>query len=632
LCCYDEAANRRAPNSMGLGILIYPPQPTSMESNHLIIENGCNGGDVSGDHHHHLEASLGPSTRINKGLPSELKEVFLARHPDLRLKLHGATTPDDVPTDPFVTPPSVHAISSIKIRSAPLSASEDDRNGSDSSACPHDPEPSAEFPDTKDIADDGPNKQLSLGALNGECTQEQLNGGDASSINGVPEETTPEKAFETLESVAPPVRVPVPDQEDGGVAAPQRDVSEQEKQIHKQRENHQRALAASMSPNNYGPAASQLPSLARVQKQQLKRKSPMPFEARDLRTPSERSSSTVSNEDLQQKKPKLQENSTLVTNNKLSRCTEAAAVPGDDQLRIPNEKTLNRALDLFRKPAPVIATPTQDPGIGTSSKQNTKQRTQPKKSATQKTLPDNKEGMSRKVLQEKIGRLRDNSGLALSVPHLERAHLNQLANLLQSFRDRIPINELLPKRIVDHVFEGKAPGKKDEAITRKITKRTEDRLKKYVVDPDATDSSSDEDEQMPSTSSAASSAQNFRNSPAYFYYRERVRLGCLDAKALCMEEDCLERRNVVYRRVWLETLRKQKNLVFLDNKNPRLMNGEFCTRCLPFDGSRRRVLKRRNSPAYFYYRERVRLGCLDAKALCMEEDCLERRNVVYRRV
>ncbi|VDN49593.1 unnamed protein product, partial [Gongylonema pulchrum] len=105
--------------------------------------------------------------------------------------------------------------------------------------------------------------------------------------------------------------------------------------------------------------------------------------------------------------------------------------------------------------------------------------------------------MSRKVLQEKIGRLRDNSGLALSVPHLERAHLNQLANLLQSFRDRIPINELLPKRIVDHVFEGSAAGKKDEAITRKITKRTEDRLKKYVVDPDATDSSSDEDEQMP---------------------------------------------------------------------------------------------------------------------------------------
>lgn len=42
----------------------------------------------------------------------------------------------------------------------------------------------------------------------------------------------------------------------------------------------------------------------------------------------------------------------------------------------------------------------------------------------------------------------------------------------------------------------------------------------------------------------------FRYSPSYVYYCERVKLGALDAKALCIEEDCEEKINFVYHQVY----------------------------------------------------------------------------------
>lgn len=90
---------------------------------------------------------------------------------------------------------------------------------------------------------------------------------------------------------------------------------------------------------------------------------------------------------------------------------------------------------------------------------------------------------------------------------------------------------------------------------------------KYIMDADATeseDSDGGDEEQIPSTSSAYapygylvfilifcfySANDFFRSSPSHVYFNERVRLGALDAKALCMEEDCEEKISVVYRQV-----------------------------------------------------------------------------------
>ncbi|MCP9259392.1 hypothetical protein DINM_002340 [Dirofilaria immitis] len=243
----------------------------------------------------------------------------------------------------------------------------------------------------------------------------------------------------------------------------------------------------------------------------------------------------INMKELQQKKQKIQGERIMPVHLTPSSSLSIAGA-AEDHLQIPSEQILNKALDLLRKP---VQDDTNEPRTATKRSNS--------KKISSSTVMDYKDGLNKKILQEKIGKLRDKNGLALSVPHLERAHLTQLVNLLQRFKNHFVIDDFCQKKLRIMFLVIMQPLllinrlMSLEIRMLSISEKSLRRLTKYVADADATESEGSEEEseeQMPSTSSAYLPRGNISS---HAYFDERVRLGALDAKALCMEEDYEEK-------------------------------------------------------------------------------------------
>ncbi|VDN91881.1 unnamed protein product [Brugia pahangi] len=584
-------------NSMGLGTVI-DLSATPVNSEQFImrsIKNDCND-EAAGMSSDQITTTLRrPLLLLDHSMsPPEVKDALSSEHSNLRHGMQLSETHEDVPSDPFVF--SAHQLKEIEVSSTvvtntvlttkqPLES-----RCFDSSNCPHDPEPSTSKDlSPKDTGSEQKNEALSL--VNGKCNlQTSVGMGNSSQIsaNNLKE---PDKDIPMQHSTCTPYGNRNQHVESTDVP---RKISSN---VHKQQlfpavDAHQgisrRSLinTAPLSPNHYGSILAQTSLTFRINRRSElynSRKTSVLTNATEILVRPEREISR-NVENMQQKKQKIQVfakvEERITTAHFASSSSLPAVSAGEDHLQIPNEQILNKALDLLRKPV-------QD---DVNESRTVTKRSYPKKISSS-TVMDYKDGLNRKVLQEKIGKLRDKNGLALSVPHLERAHLSQLVNLLQRFKNHFAINDFLAKEVSDHVF-----GDGSAIITQKLAKdahnsmsgESDRRLMKYVMDIDATDSedsNGENEEQMPSTSSAYPPCGSL-SSPAYF--DERVRLGALDAKALCMEEDCEEKLSVVYRQ--LNNIRRRKKKVYSWNDEALT---ECCARCLPFDGKRRRFLKRK---------------------------------------
>uniref|UniRef100_A0A0R3RQR2 DNA helicase n=1 Tax=Elaeophora elaphi TaxID=1147741 RepID=A0A0R3RQR2_9BILA len=573
-------------NSMGLGTVI-DISATPMRS----IKNDCDdeAADMSNDQ---ITTTLHPSSLLlDRSVSSpEMKDSLSSEHSNLRHIMQQSEAQEDVPSDPFVF--STHQLKGNEVCSTNgtnivLAAEQplEDRCF-DSNSCPHDPEPSTskEGVTSKEI-DNEPKDQAS-NVINGKYNlKTSIDIGNSSQIAANdPKES--DKDVTTQLSISVPsgnrkqhvgstdlgrqISSSVPKQElfpavDVRQGVPRRSLIN----------------TAPLSPNHYGSILAQTSLPFRINRHsQLSgsHKTSVLTNANEISMRSEREISADVKEP-QQKKQKIQEERIMTAH-----LTPSSSSPmvnaGEDHLQIPSEQILNKALDLLRKPAQDdINEPKPAPKRSYSKKINSS------------TVMDYKDGLYRKILQEKIGKLRDKNGLALSVPHLERAHLSQLVNLLLRFKNHFALSDFLSKEVSDHVFgDGSAivTEKLVQDVRNPISGEMDRSLMKYVMDADATESEDSDEEnegQMPSTSNAY---LPFGKLSSHAYFNERVRLGTLDAKALCIEEDCEEKISVVYRQ--LDSIRRQKKKVCSWNDEAL---SECCARCLPFDGKRRRILKRR---------------------------------------
>ncbi|KAL4003634.1 hypothetical protein ACH3XW_8425 [Acanthocheilonema viteae] len=577
---------------MGLGTVI-DISATPVNSEQFImrsIKNNCDdeAADMSNDQ---ITTTLRPSSLLldRNMSPPEVKDTLSSEHSNLRHGMQLSEAHDDVPSDPFVF--STHQLRGNEVCSTNgtntmLTAEQplEDRCF-DSNNCPHDPEPSTSKEGLASKQTGNEQKDQALNLLNGKYNLKTSIDMENSSQVATNEAKEPDKDVTMQLSISLP-----PGNKNQHVGST--DLSRQISPINLKQDPfptvdvHQevprRSLinTAPLSPNHYGSMLAQTPLPFRINKRsQLSgsHKTSVLTNANEIVVGSGREISADVKEP-QQKKQKIQEERMS------AHFAPSSSIPtvnaGEDHLQIPSEQILNKALDLLRKPVQGDI----------SEPRTTTKRSYPKKISAN-TVMDYKDGLHRKILQEKIGKLRDKNGLALSVPHLERAHLSQLVNLLQRFKNHFALNNFLSKEVSDHVFgDSSAPvtEKLIQNARNPISEESDRRLMKYIMDADVTESEdSDEDTegQMPSTSSAYLS---FGSLSSHAYFDERVSLGTLDAKALCIEEDCEEKINFVYRQ--LNNIRIQKKKVYSWNDEALK---ECCARCLPFDGKRRRFLKRR---------------------------------------
>uniref|UniRef100_A0A1I7VTE1 DNA helicase n=1 Tax=Loa loa TaxID=7209 RepID=A0A1I7VTE1_LOALO len=578
----------RKENSMGLGTVI-DISATPANSEQFImrsIKNDCDD-EAAGMSNDQITTTLRPPSLLldHNMSPPEVKDALTSEHSNLRHGMQLSEAHEDVPSDPFVF--SIHQLKGSEVCSAngtnPVLAAEQPFEGRcfDSSSCPHDPEPSTskESPASKETGNEQVDQALSL--VNGKCNlKTSVNMGNSNRFTD--DSTESGKDITTKLSIY----VPCGNRNHVGSTDLSRqicpNVPKQESfptaDVHQGVPRRSLINTAPLSPNHYGSILAQTSLPFRINKRSQHSgscKTSTHTNANEIFCTEREISTNV--KELQQKKTKIQDEQ--ITTAYFAPSSSLPVVnAGEDHLQIPSEQILNKALDLLRKPM-------QD---DINEPRTVTKRGYPKK-ISPSTVVDNKDGLNRKILQEKIGKLRDKNGLALSVPHLERAHLSQLVNLLQRFKNHFAISDFLSKEVSDHVF-----GDGSAIAPQKLTKGAQNsisadrRLMKYVTDADATESENSDgerEEQMPSTSNAY---LPYGSLSSHAYFDERVRLGALDAKALCMEEDCEEKINVVYRQ--LNNIRRQKKKAYA--WNDEALN-ECCARCLPFDGKRRRFLKRR---------------------------------------
>ncbi|KAM3723644.1 Phosphatidylserine decarboxylase proenzyme [Dirofilaria immitis] len=592
--CYVEAAVGARQNSMGLGTVI-DISTTPVNSEQLIMRSIKNDYDN--------ETAGMSSDRITKTLRSsslllghsvvsspEVKDTLPPEHSNLRHEIQFSEAHEDVPSDPFVFSvhqlkgSEVHSINGIDTVLAAEQPSED--QCFDSSNCPHDPEPSTskEGLVSRKTGNEQKNQVLSL--VNGKCNPETSNDMGNSSHIAANNLEDPDKDTTTQLSICVPCGSSnqlVGSMDLDGQISPTAPKQEAFSAADVLQNVPRRSLinTAPLSPNHYGSILTQTSLPFRINRRSqlsdsckisvLSNTNEMPMHSkREI---------PINMKELQQKKQKIQGERIMPVHLTPSSSLSIAGA-AEDHLQIPSEQILNKALDLLRKP---VQDDTNEPRTATKRSNS--------KKISSSTVMDYKDGLNKKILQEKIGKLRDKNGLALSVPHLERAHLTQLVNLLQRFKNHFVIDDFLSKEVADHVFGDNAATVTDKPINvsrNSISEKSLRRLTKYVADADATESEGSEEEseeQMPSTSSAYLPRGNISS---HAYFDERVRLGALDAKALCMEEDYEEKISVVYRQ--LNNLRRQKKVIY--SWNDETLN-ECCARCLPFDGKRRRFLKKR---------------------------------------
>ncbi|OZC11706.1 hypothetical protein X798_01569 [Onchocerca flexuosa] len=579
---------------MGLGTVI-DISTTPVNSEQLImrsIKNDC-AGETAGMSSDQISTTLRPSSLLlDHSVVSspEVKDAISSEHSNLRHGIQLSEAHEDVPSDPFVF--SVHQLKGNEVRatngtSTVLAAKQQSENCCfDSSNCPHDPEPSTSKEGLVSKETDNEQKNDALSLINGKCNLKTSNNVRNSNQIAAINSEEPDKDATTQLAICVPCESR--NQHIGNTNLSKQISPAIPKQelfpavdIHQGVPRRSLINTAPLSPNHYGSILAQTVLPFRINKRSHlsgSYKTSVHSNTNEMSIRPEREITTDVKE-LQQKKQKIQEERITPTYLAPSSSLPVAGT-GEDRLQIPSEQILNKALDLLRKPAQEDRNEPK-----TATKRNYS------KKISSSSVVDCRDGLNKKILQEKIGKLRDKNGLALSVPHLERAHLSQLVNLLQRFKNHFVIGDFLSKEVVDHVFGDGAVTVTEKLINdarNSVSGDSVSRLMKYVVDADATESeNSDEEseEQMPSTSSAYLSHGNL-SSRAYF--DERVRLGALDAKALCMEEDYEEKIGVVYRQ--LNNIQRQKKVAYL--WNDEALN-ECCARCLPFDGKRRRFLKRR---------------------------------------
>ncbi|CAG9539362.1 unnamed protein product [Cercopithifilaria johnstoni] len=580
---------------MGLGTVI-DISATPVSSEQFImrsIKNDCDAetADMSNDQ---ITTTLRSSSLLldRNMSPPEVKDTLSSEHSNLRHGMQLSEAHEDVPSDPFVF--STHQLKGNQMCSTngtnTILAAEQPLESRcfDSSNCPHDPEPSTSKEGLASKETGNEQKDQALSLINGKYNlKTSIDIGKSSQI-AANDSKEPDKDVTTQLYISVPSGNRNQHVESTDLS---RQISpavlKQEPfpaiDVHQGVPRRSLINTAPLSPNHYGSILAQTPLPFRVNKRsQLSgsHKTSVLSSANEILVRSETNSREISADvkEVQQKKQKIQEERIMTAH-----FVPSSSVPivnaGEDHLQIPSEQILNKALDLLRKPAQDDA---NEPRTATK-------RSCPKKISSS-TVMDYKDGLYRKILQEKIGKLRDKNGLALSVPHLERAHLSQLVNLLQRFKNHFTLNDFLSKEVSDHVFgDGSAVIEKLVQDARNpVSGESDERLAKYVMDADVTESEDSDEEnegQMPSTSSAY---LPFGSLSSHAYFDERVSLGTLDAKALCIEEDCEEKINVVYRQ--LNNIRKQKTKVY--SWNDEALN-ECCARCLPYDGKRRRFLKRR---------------------------------------
>ncbi|VDM97711.1 unnamed protein product [Thelazia callipaeda] len=578
--CYDETVEDRSKNPMGLRTIINT-SAEPMDSGQMHgMKHDCDNEDtdVGSDH---ITASL----LLNRSMSSpEVKDNAISQNANTDV-MQLADTQEDVPSDPFVF--SVHQLEGNKVRTtngmSPSLAAQQllIERPCDSSVCPHDPEPSTSKEDLLSKNIDNKEKNSMSDSTNGKCNLNlnNLGNSDRKIENDLRRIAEPDEDKEYQLSV----RVPYENStEYMGKTALCQEISPD---IHKQevsetdiRSERRREIigTAPLSPNHYGSIlVSAVPPSFQINKRSEvpgSCKTVSETNARRMIIAPERKFS-VDLKELQQKKRKIEEEQLSSSNLNVSSLSSRAV---EDQLQVPNEQVLNRALDLLRKPV-------QD---NVNEPKNVPKRNYSKKVGSN-MIGENKDSLCRKVLQEKIGKLRDKNGLALSVPHLERAHLSQLVNLLQRFKTHLATENFISKDISSHVFSDSTTMSVAKPQVAKNTRaeKSERQLIKYILDADATESENSDEEtegQLPSTSSAYLPHKNVSSDA---YYSERVRLGALDATALCMEEDCEEKMITIYRQ--LDHIKNQKKSLHTWSVN------DGCARCMPFDGSRRRILKRR---------------------------------------
>ncbi|MFH4973993.1 hypothetical protein AB6A40_000702 [Gnathostoma spinigerum] len=273
---------------------------------------------------------------------------------------------------------------------------------------------------------------------------------------------------------------------------------------------------------------------------------------------------------------------TMGVNSELNTATRPvnAAGIGDLSIRLPSEQSLNnKVFELMNDPESVSLipkSPVEDSNDSSAVRSIINKR---EKTDTNQR----KEVAKRRGIRERIERLKDSRTLNFNQQEFESVHATKLAMFVRRFKKRKQSKDLLSDSMTRLILNNEADVdlyvENKPGIARKTSKYLD-------YDPDATDSTSDEEEPHPSTSSMMPIDVR---SARYRWHKERVDFGRKDAYAMSVLEEC-EKRLMEYRHQ-LAHLRSTKEPAIGGIADERMV-GPSVSRCFLVDGRVRRRLIR----------------------------------------
>uniref|UniRef100_A0A915BYD2 PEHE domain-containing protein n=1 Tax=Parascaris univalens TaxID=6257 RepID=A0A915BYD2_PARUN len=255
----------------------------------------------------------------------------------------------------------------------------------------------------------------------------------------------------------------------------------------------------------------------------------------------------------------------------------------DEQITLPTEQALNKALDLLRSNDACL--PHEHPLQPSSSLKATLVR-----GSSQRK----KEVVKRKTMQDRLDRIREHGALVLSIPAFQNVNTTQMAILLRRFKKYWKVRNYLSDELIEHVLSDQP---KERQMTLKsdsdkpVMMDEEAVVKLRASDPDATESSSgeedDESDAIPSTSNSAAQV-HIRDSPLYRLHEMRVEFGAIQARAEYEEEECARLIEVAKQQL----MQLQSNKECFISDVPESDEERGCARCIPVKSTLRRKILR----------------------------------------
>uniref|UniRef100_A0A0N5AH67 DNA helicase n=1 Tax=Syphacia muris TaxID=451379 RepID=A0A0N5AH67_9BILA len=244
-----------------------------------------------------------------------------------------------------------------------------------------------------------------------------------------------------------------------------------------------------------------------------------------------------------------------------------------------NVQALNKTLDSFKVSSAEASARSSLPSPG-SMKTSTC------------TSTGKKEVAKRKTMQERLIRL---PRLFTTCPQLEHAPAMHWAMLLRRFKKYYPVSEYISEEVIQHVLNEKSTfSKSEETIQNEdlmdgLPTRLRFHPMKTVNDPYATESSSEDDDNLPGPSTSRENRPHIsKESATYRYLKEQVEICAQDIQAARIIEDC--DRSIEAVKQELEALRGRKCSVILDPDCCGFDEGGGSARCRPYNKHIRRKL------------------------------------------